>query len=546
MTDMQTMPTKETEVNTRVLVIGGAWSGALAAAELTALGYGVTLVEEAPALDKARELSDFYTRLVPERDKPLLETARKVDDMKDIELLTSTTVLNVRGMPGDFKVKLNAGGQVRDVDVGAVVVATDIEARPAFEIYGLSPDSKAIGLSELESREPPGDATVAFVVGFCDEGSPLSMERIMRSALKVQEAGSQAYVYVRNIKVAADGLEQLYKDTRDRGVLYFKLHDRPELASDGSNLVFQDPVLSQNVELNPDLVVVEDQLAANHQNQRLAELLRIDLGPGNFIQENNVHRFPVQSNREGIFVVGGSRDVASLPDTCVDVGNLVLEVSRFLNNGVRSVPEHMGIVDREKCCFCLTCYRCCPHGAITWEDKPVISSMACQGCGICASECPQDAIQIVSFEDDSIKQAIKAHLAKTAAGPSIIAFCCENSALEAGHMAEAFNRGLPAGLNMIKVPCAGKVDLDYIFTAFLSGADGVMILSCHPGNCKSVRGNTFAGWRVESAYGMLENAGMSPGRLTYATLASNMDVEFSELVTGLEARLKDLGPSPLK
>ncbi len=549
MTDMQTIPTIETEVNTRVLVLGGAWSGAQAAAELVEQGYGVTLVEEASTLSKARELADFYPLLVPERDTPLLETARKVENMENIELLTNTSLLHVHGMPGDFRVKLNVGGKIKDLDVGAVVVATDIEAQPAFDAYGLTPGAKAIGLGELEKKlhtQPPQEAKVAFLAGFCDDGSPLSMERIMRSALQVQEAGSQAYVYVKNIKVAAEGLEKLYKATRDKGVLYFKLQDKPDLAGDGSSLVSLDPVLSQHIELNPDLVVVEDQLTASHLNPRLAELLRIDLGPRNFIQENNVHRFPVRSNREGIFVVGGSRDVSSLPDTFADVGNVALEVTRFLDGGRKTVPEHMGIVDREKCCFCLTCYRCCPHGAITWEDKPVISSIACQGCGICASECPQDAIQIVSFEDDTIKHTIKSQLAQASQGPAIIAFCCENSSFEAGHMAQAFNRDLPGGLNMVKVPCAGKVDLDYIFTAFLSGADGVMVLSCHPGNCKSVRGNTFASWRVDNAYRMLENAGMSRERLLYSTLASNMDVEFSELAASLEAKLQELGPSPLK
>lgn len=73
-----------------------------------------------------------------------------------------------------------------------------------------------------------------------------------------------------------------------------------------------------------------------------------------------------------------------------------------------------------------------------------------------------------------------------------------------------------------------------------------MVLSCHPGNCKSVRGNTFASWRVDNAYRMLDNAGMNHSRLLTASLASNMDVEFSELATRMEASLNELGPSPLK
>jgi coenzyme F420-reducing hydrogenase delta subunit/Pyruvate/2-oxoacid:ferredoxin oxidoreductase delta subunit len=300
------------------------------------------------------------------------------------------------------------------------------------------------------------------------------------------------------------------------------------------------------VALEPDLVVVEEKLETPPDAPQLAHLLRIDLGPWNFVQENNVHRFPVRSNREGIFVVGGSKDVADLMWSWTDAANAALEVHKFLGRGTKLVPESKAVVDKEKCCFCLTCYRCCPHGAITWEDKPVISTLACQACGICASECPQDAIQIRAFEDQNIKSQLEQSLSDVPESPGIVAFCCENSSLEALKMAQRFGLNLPAGLKTIHVPCAGKVDLDYLFTAFLKGADGVLVLTCHPGNCKSVRGNTFAGWRVENVQRMLTNAGMDKNRLRFATLASNMGHELSGILNEMEADLKNLGPSPLK
>jgi coenzyme F420-reducing hydrogenase delta subunit len=61
-----------------------------------------------------------------------------------------------------------------------------------------------------------------------------------------------------------------------------------------------------------------------------------------------------------------------------------------------------------------------------------------------------------------------------------------------------------------------------------------------------VRGNTFAGWRVENVQRMLANAGMDKSRLRFATLASNMGHELAGILSGMEDDLKKLGPSPLK
>ena len=195
---------------------------------------------------------------------------------------------------------------------------------------------------------------------------------------------------------------------------------------------------------------------------------------------------------------------------------------------------------------CLTCYRCCPHGAIYWDNRAIISPVACQGCGICASECPMDAIQLGDFKDEDMLNAVKENAVAKDDGPSIVAFCCQNSAFEAAEMAAEFKMPLPAGLRMIKVPCAGKIDIDFIMNAFVEGADGVMVMACHAGNCKSDQGNTYAEWRVADAKRMMTETGFETERLKFVTLASNMGSDFSSIALDMEKTLKELGPSPLK
>jgi pyruvate ferredoxin oxidoreductase delta subunit len=54
------------------------------------------------------------------------------------------------------------------------------------------------------------------------------------------------------------------------------------------------------------------------------------------------------------------------------------------------------ILDDEKCTQCLFCWIYCPDIAILWDGKAVtIDYNFCKGCGICAKECPFEAIKMV-------------------------------------------------------------------------------------------------------------------------------------------------------
>ena len=65
------------------------------------------------------------------------------------------------------------------------------------------------------------------------------------------------------------------------------------------------------------------------------------------------------------------------------------------------------VVDQKKCMACLTCQRICPYGA------PVVTSVSgsgpeyCQACGLCAPECPGEAIPaVVSYDVREIRNSL--------------------------------------------------------------------------------------------------------------------------------------------
>lgn len=53
-------------------------------------------------------------------------------------------------------------------------------------------------------------------------------------------------------------------------------------------------------------------------------------------------------------------------------------------------------LDSDKCTRCLLCWVYCPDAAINFDQKDVtINYDYCKGCGICATECPVNAITMI-------------------------------------------------------------------------------------------------------------------------------------------------------
>jgi coenzyme F420-reducing hydrogenase delta subunit len=130
--------------------------------------------------------------------------------------------------------------------------------------------------------------------------------------------------------------------------------------------------------------------------------------------------------------------------------------------------------------------------------------------------------------------------------PFIVAFCCCRSAAQAKDLAICMGNRLPQGLKVVEVPCSGAVSYDHVFAALDNNADGVMVLTCHKGNCHSEHGNIYAEQSVEQIQEMFSRIGFEKERLLIQTLASNMGTEFARIADRFEETILKLGPSRLR
>jgi coenzyme F420-reducing hydrogenase delta subunit len=130
--------------------------------------------------------------------------------------------------------------------------------------------------------------------------------------------------------------------------------------------------------------------------------------------------------------------------------------------------------------------------------------------------------------------------------PLILAFCCHYCAYAAADLAGSMRLAYPDNVRVLRLPCTGKVEVDYFMAAFERGADGVIVAGCLEGGCHYLEGNLRARKRVGRARQLLAEIGLEPERLEMFNLSSAEGPRFAEIVTTMVQRLKRLGPSRLR
>jgi F420-non-reducing hydrogenase iron-sulfur subunit len=130
--------------------------------------------------------------------------------------------------------------------------------------------------------------------------------------------------------------------------------------------------------------------------------------------------------------------------------------------------------------------------------------------------------------------------------PKIVAFCCDQSGYPAADMAGMSKLDFPGNVEIVRVPCAGRIETIYLLKALEKGADGVMIFGCFEENCQFLQGNLRAKGRLSYAHRILETIGLEKERLEICHLATNSGVKLVESLRRKSEQLRKLGPNPAK
>ncbi len=126
--------------------------------------------------------------------------------------------------------------------------------------------------------------------------------------------------------------------------------------------------------------------------------------------------------------------------------------------------------------------------------------------------------------------------------PRIVGFLCFWCSYTGADNAGTARMKYAPNVDIIKVMCSGRIDPELIAMAFARGADGVMVLGCHIGDCHYVSGNHKTMVRMPLVKRMLADLGIEPERFRHEWVSAAEGEKFSRLVTEVTEQVRALGP----
>ena len=125
--------------------------------------------------------------------------------------------------------------------------------------------------------------------------------------------------------------------------------------------------------------------------------------------------------------------------------------------------------------------------------------------------------------------------------PRIIAFLCNWCSYAGADLAGTSRLKYPPSILPIRLMCSSRVDPLFILTAYLKGADGVLIAGCHPGDCHYQEGNYYTRRRFAMLKNIFENTGLDSDRILLSWISASEGNKYAKVAKEFTERIIKLG-----
>jgi len=457
---LQPQEEPEIDIKDSSLVIGAGIAGVTSALSLADQGFKVYLVEKEPELGgNLRGLHKLYPTMEDASEilNPVLDAVKA---HKNIQILTSTTITDVKGYVGNFQVSASKNGEKIGFEVGTIIVACGaLNYRPPEGLYQYGVYDKVVTQLEMDQLlnkgavENPERVVMIQCVG-SRKGEIRAYEleafvmsdtsRLLRKILKARKEEGWPYcsriccmnaiknaILIKEQSPKTDVIilysdlrvykeyEDIYSRARDLEVKFVKFIEEagPEITQtpDEKLLVsVYDMLAGHEVKLTSDWVVLSTPLIPHKDSIILARTLKIPLSPDGFLMEAHLKLRPVDTQMDGIFLAGAATGPKDVPESIISAKAAAARAAILMANKRLRTEAITAVVNPDLCRGCGRCEEVCEFKAIELVEvapKVVnarVNEISCKGCGTCSVTCPTGAITMKHFNERQINAMVEA------------------------------------------------------------------------------------------------------------------------------------------
>jgi len=334
---------------------------------------------------------------------------------------------SLSGYVGSYESVIKTSKGVEKFNHGVILVAIGAqEYIPGSFNYGK--DQRVLSQSDLEKKlsdYKPGqihDGEV-FVMIQCVESrddtrpycSRICCMQALKNALKIKEINPRAEVFILYRDLMTYGFREIYyKQAREKGVMFLQYDtSKKPVVQPGDHLTVKvfEPMLSQNLELPADHLILSTGLDPNSSTEHISKMLKVPVNSDGFLLEAHVKLRPVDFSTRGVFVAGNCHVPKFISESIYQAQAAAARAATILCKPTLKAEPNVACVDKDLCSGCSICISVCPYNAIERVEEEIngkkvihakINEGLCQGCGTCASACPSSAIQQRGFGDKQL------------------------------------------------------------------------------------------------------------------------------------------------